>query len=161
MKAFAWMIKRASNNLAFLSGVVLCFTMCISVTDVIMRNLGIPIMGVYELVSIFGGFLAGFALPHSFLQKAHVRVDICLEKLPPSLQTIFEKTTRFLVLLFILVAIYFLWKMTWTLASTNTVSATLGVPMYPVAFGIMAGCLIACLVLIYEIFSSRKGASNE
>ncbi len=69
MKAFEWVIKQASNNLVFLSGVILCFTMCISVADVILRNLGMPFMGVYELVSIFGGLLAGFALPHFFFPK--------------------------------------------------------------------------------------------
>jgi TRAP-type transport system small permease protein len=161
MESFKWMVKRVSNHLVFLSGVILCFTMCISVADVVMRNLGKPIMGVYEFVSIFGGLLAGFALPHSFFQKAHVRVDMVVEKLPPSVQTAFEKITRVLVLLFIFIAIYFLFKMAWNLASTNTVSATLKVPMYPVAFGIMAGCLVACLVLVYELFSSRKGISNE
>ena len=161
VESFKWMVKRASDHLAFFSGLILCFTMCISVADVIMRNLGKPIMGVYELVSIFGGLLAGFALPHSFFQKAHVRVDMVVEKLPPSVQTAFEKITRVLVLLFIFIAIYFLFKMAWNLASTNTVSATLGVPMYPVAFGIVAGCLVACLVLVYELFLSRKGISNE
>jgi TRAP-type C4-dicarboxylate transport system permease small subunit len=161
MKAFERMIKRASNQLAFLSGVILCFTMCISVADVILRNLGMPFMGVYELVSIFGGLLAGFALPHSFFQKAHVRVDMVVEKLPPLIQAALEKITRVLVLLFIFIAIYFLLKMAWNLANTNTVSATLGVPMYPVAFGLVAGCLVACLILVYELFSPRKGISNE
>ncbi len=161
MKAFEWVIKRASNNLVFLSGVILCFTMCISVADVILRNLGMPFMGVYELVSIFGGLLAGFALPHSFFQKAHVRVDIVVEKLPSLVQIAFDKITRVLVLLFVFIAIYFLFKMAWSLASTNTVSPTLKVPMYPVAFGIIAGCLVACLVLDYELFSPRKGKRNE
>lgn len=161
MKVFEWMIKRTSNNLVFLSGVILCFTMCISVADVIMRNLGKPIMGVYEVVSIFGGFLAGLALPHSFLQKAHVRVDMFVERFSPLVQAALEKITRVLVLLFFIIAIYFLGKMAWTLASTNTVSATLGVPMFPVAFGIAAGCFVVCLVLVYELFSPRRGLNNE
>ena len=155
MKTFERMIRLVSNRMAFISGVILCFIMCISMTDVIMRNLGKPIMGGYELVSLAGGLLAAFALPRSFLQKSHVRVDMLVEKLPPLVQTALEKITRVLGLLFIVIAGYFLCKMAWSAASTNTVSATLGIPVYP-AFTWSCGRLFCAVP-----YSSLRTACSE
>jgi TRAP-type C4-dicarboxylate transport system permease small subunit len=161
MNVFERAIRRTSNGMVSISGILLCFIMCISISDVIMRNLGRPIIGTYELVSLSGGFLAGFALPHSFLNQAHVRVDILVEKLSPAIQKGLERITRALGLLFILIAILFFWKMSVVLLRTSTVSTTLGIPMYLVVFGIIAGSLVQCLVFIRELLSRTGRSQNE
>jgi len=60
---------KLSNVMYVCAGVVLTFMMLLTVADVILRYLGRPIAGSYELVSLCGAVVVGFAIPYTDIGK--------------------------------------------------------------------------------------------
>ncbi len=58
----------------WIGGIALMFIMVLTVLDVVLRYLGSPILGSYELASLSGAAIVGFALPRTSLEKVHVTV---------------------------------------------------------------------------------------
>ena len=65
----------------WIGGVVLVFMMLLTVADVILRYIGRPILGTYELVSLAGAVVIGCAMPHTSWGNIHVTVDMMLVKM--------------------------------------------------------------------------------
>ncbi len=52
------------------------------VADVILREFKMPIVGTYEIVSLLGAIVIGFAIPQTSLERGHVLMDFLTERLP-------------------------------------------------------------------------------
>lgn len=156
MRAFSAIVVFLSNCMSVIAGVLLVLMLGITLADVIMRLVARPLVGAYELVSLMGGALAGLAIPRAALKKAHVYVDLVVEKLPKPLQKCLKIITRSLVFCFFLfTAVYFVF-MGNNFIVTKTTSMTLKVPFYPLAFCLAFSSLVQCLVSVYEVFSVKK-----
>jgi hypothetical protein len=59
MKSFLDAVKGASSALAAIAGAALCFLMLLTIADVVLRILGRPIVGTYELVGLGGAIAMG------------------------------------------------------------------------------------------------------
>lgn len=160
MRVFPMIIARLSNYMSVLAGILLVIMMGITLTDVIGRFFGKPLIGAYELVSFLGAAVAGLTIPRASLLNAHVNVDFVIEKLPGAAQKILKVITRLLVFFMFLFAAWYFVFMGKNLYLTNTVTMTLKMPFYPVVFGLAVSALIQCLVSVCQIFA-EKGEKNE
>ncbi|MCX5909187.1 MAG: TRAP transporter small permease subunit [Deltaproteobacteria bacterium] len=77
-------VYRLSKGLYTVAGITLTFIMIVTVTDVILRFLGRPIVGVYELVAFSGAIVIGFSIPFTSWVRGHIYVDFLLLKLSPA-----------------------------------------------------------------------------
>ncbi len=159
MRVFTVIIARLSNYMSVLAGILLVLMMGITLTDVIGRFFGKPLIGAYELVSFLGAAVAGLAIPRASLLNAHVNVDFVIEKLPGTAQRVIKVITRLLVFFMFLFAAWYFVFMGKNIYLTNTVTMTLKLPIYPVVLGLAASALVQCLVSICQIFV-EKGESN-
>ena len=157
MRVFSSITERISNAMSVVAGIMLAVMLCITMTDVIMRFLGKPIIGVYELVAFLGATVAGFSLPRASLKGAHVSVDLVTVRLSEKTKNVLEMITKCLGFLFFLLGALYLVFMGKNFYLTNTLSMTLKFPYYPVAFGLAAGCLAQSLVLLYQMLSIPGG----
>jgi TRAP-type C4-dicarboxylate transport system permease small subunit len=146
------MSVKFSKALNSVGGTLLSAMMMLTVTDVILRYLGRPITGTYELMSYGGALVAGFAIAQTSLDGAHVYVDMLTEAVSArgkNLLIIFNRSLG--VAIFALLA-WALFLKGNSLYQTGEVSLTLRVPYYPVAYGLAVSCFAEALVLFADIF---------
>ena len=154
------LVTRLSNVMSVISGIVLIVMAAITFADIIMRLMRKPIPGVYELVAYLGLVVTMFALPRASMMKAHVHVDIIIDKMSRMPKRTMRIATRILVFLFMLLIGWSLTKMGMRFIATNTLGMTLRIPYYPIVFMGAFACLVQCMVSIYEIFEKREGANE-
>jgi TRAP-type C4-dicarboxylate transport system permease small subunit len=142
-------------------GVLLTLMMLLTVVDVILRYLGRPLTGTFELMSFGGAMVVGLALAQSSLDGAHVNVDMLLQALSGKKRTLLAVFNRLVgIAIFVLLA-WSLFEKANDLYRTGEVSLTLQVPYYPVAYGLSLCCAIESLVLFSDVMSLFRGGEHE
>ena len=157
MSIFSLIITRLCSCMSIIAGVLLVAMMGITFVDVVMRTFGRPVVGTYELVSLLGAAIAGLALPRASLLKAHVYVDLLIDKLPGTGQKTLRIITRILVFFMFFFAAWYFLIMAGRFIITKTVTMTLKLPFYPVVYCLAASCIAQCLVSLQEIFDDKGG----
>ena len=71
---------RLCNSYHIIAAVVLIIMALLTFVDIVMRYMGKPLPGAYEIVAYLGVAVVGFALPRASLMKTHVYVDLLLIK---------------------------------------------------------------------------------
>jgi TRAP-type C4-dicarboxylate transport system permease small subunit len=161
MQGFLRVTKGFSNTLNVMGAMLLTLMMLLTTIDVILRYLGRPITGTYELMSFAGALVTGFALAQTSLDGAHVKVDILTEAVSVNKKNILEIFNRLLGLGIFALLAWSLFDKGNDLYKTGEVSLTLHVPYYPVAYGLSFCCLVECLVLLSAIFETVSGGKHD
>jgi TRAP-type C4-dicarboxylate transport system permease small subunit len=155
MKKLLMITTKLSNAMSILAGVVLITMTVITFFDVVLRYFGKPIAGAYELVAFMGVAVIALALPRASLMKAHVYVDLLVDKLPRRGHRALRILTRVLVFCMFLFAAWYFVIMARNFVVTNSVTITLKVPFYPVVYALAASAIVQCLVSICEIMDDK------
>jgi TRAP-type C4-dicarboxylate transport system permease small subunit len=157
MKTILKITSKLALGTHVIAGLGLAFMLVVTMTEVIMRAFGKPIVGSYELISFTGGIIIGFAIPYTSWKKGHVFVDSIINTFTPEKRDVINVTTRCLGIgLFIFMGWNFI-SMGLDLYTTKEVSTTLKLPFYPIAYGIGASCFVQCLVLGADILTIVGG----
>ncbi|HNS15800.1 MAG TPA: TRAP transporter small permease [Syntrophorhabdaceae bacterium] len=161
MKRFLGAVLRIDITFHAIAGSVLAFMMVVTLLDIIMRNLGRPIVGSMEIISFCGSVVVGFAIPYTSWKKAHVYVDFLLVKLSPGNRRIMEIITRCMgIALFAFIGYNFI-LYGFDLIKTKEVSPSFKLPYYPIPFGLSLSCFLQCLTLIADLLKTVQGGKNE
>ncbi len=147
-------ISRINKFCMAISGLVLMATMVMAVLNMILRPLGHPITGSFELLGFGCAIVTALGLGYSYERKVHIAVDILFKKLSAPLR-------KFLALLGQLVCgAFFLavaWKMTllaMNFMENGELSETLGIPFYPVTGLVALGVFFLSLNIFHSAFSN-------
>jgi TRAP-type C4-dicarboxylate transport system permease small subunit len=154
-------VVHVSNYMSVLAGIVLICMAAITFGDIVMRLMGSPIPGVYEVVAYLGLALAALVLPRSSLMKAHVAVDFLTEKVSVKPRMVMKIFTRVLVALFFLFTAWYLVGMAQSFIATRSVTMTLKIPFYPIIYVMVFSFLMQGLVSVCQIFEKEEGGCNE
>ena len=151
MKKFFDSVKGAASVLSLIAGAALVFLMLLTIADVVLRILGRPIVGTYELVGLAGALAVGLSLPLTSWVRGHIYVDSFVARLPRLPRAVLNIATRLLVLALFLLLGWNLIRYALDLRLAGEVTPTLRVPFFPVALGVGLSCLIECLVMVADI----------
>jgi len=151
MDGFLRLISGISRGANAVAGVTLTILMSITVLDVVLRALGRPIVGVFELVAFAGAVAIGFSIPFTSWVRGHIYVDSLVMKLPRGARKGFHLFTRALGLGLFALAGWNLLRMGNDLLRSGEVSPTLHLPFYPVVYGVGFMCLVQSLVLFSDM----------
>jgi TRAP-type C4-dicarboxylate transport system permease small subunit len=143
-----------------IAGVALVSIMLLTSFDVVLRYLGRPILGAYDMVTLGGAFVIGFAVPRTSWDKTHVSVDILVERIPER-KDIFDLSTRAIAIFFFAVLAWNLTKMGTGFLKTGESTLTLALPLYPIAFALGFCCFIQCLVLLSDMVKIVFGEADH
>ncbi|OPY76302.1 MAG: Tripartite ATP-independent periplasmic transporter [Syntrophorhabdus sp. PtaU1.Bin153] len=161
MKRILTYVGRTDLLFHVISMVVLALMMCITLVDVVARNFGYPIVGVIEIISFGGSVVVGFAIPYSSWKKAHVYVDLLIDKLSPGKRNVVNGITRCIgMALFIFAGVNFI-IYALDLLRTGEVSPSFKLPYYPIAFGLSLSCFLESITLFADLLRTVKGGDNE
>ena len=151
MKHVLEVAMKVSKFLYAVSGVMLIWMMLLTVADVILRYLGRPITGTYELVAFSGAVVIGFGLPYTSWVRGHVYMEFLIVKISKRSRKIVNIFTRLISIGIFAVAGYNLFIVGMDLYNTGEVSPTLNFPFYPVAYGLSVCCFMLCIMLLCDI----------
>jgi TRAP-type C4-dicarboxylate transport system permease small subunit len=161
MKRFLGAVLRIDITFHVVAGLGLAFMMVVTMLDIIMRNLGSPIVGSMEIISFCGSVVIGFAIPYTSWKKAHVYVDFLIVKLGPENRRIMEIITRCMgIALFAFIGYNFI-LYGLDLRRTQEVSPSFKLPYYPIPFGLSLSCFLQCLTLIADLVKTIQGGEHE
>ena len=152
--------KKASSYLEMVAGFALVSVTVLTGCDIIGRLLRMPILGTYEIVSFTGGLVVGLTIPAVSRAKAHLTVDLLLEKVPPKVKSVLEIFNRALGIILISLLAYSIMQIGNDFRTSGEVSSVIHVPFYPVAYGVAVALVVEVFVLIDEFFK-KEGERNE
>ncbi|MDR2017501.1 MAG: TRAP transporter small permease [Syntrophobacterales bacterium] len=157
MEGIFSIVERFSKWMQVIACIALTFIMLLTVTDVVLRLFGHPIVGTFEMVGLGGAVAIGFAIPITSWTRGHIFVDFFYQKCPKGIQNILNSLTRLMgIILFFLIG-WNLFKVAFELYKSGEVTLTRQLPFYPIAYGLGICCLFQCLVLICDIFKIIGG----
>ncbi len=161
MQRIERVIAAASSWFNYVACAAIIVMMLLSCADVVLRILGTPIPGTYEMVGLLGAVIIAFAMAYTSLQRGHVAVEMLYEKLPPRAQRLVDSAGNLTgAALFGMIA----WQSTVyaaDLRQSGEVSLTLQMPLYPIVYGIAFGCGMLALVLLVDFIKSfQRGLAS-
>ena len=151
------LVQQVSKYLNYISMVALTFMMFLTVADVILRAGGKPLIGTYEVVGLCMGIVIGFTIPTVSLDRAHVYMEIVLERLGPRGKAVLQTFTRILCIMLFVIIGYNLFSVGNEIRASGEVSPTIQLPLYPVAYGVGVCAFIECFVLVFDIGKIWRG----
>ena len=148
---------KLSKSLYVISGIVLVSMMLLTVTDVVLRTIGRPITGAYEMVGFMAAVVIAFGLPYTSSTRGHVYMEFLIERIPKPRQNIIIISTRLIGIALFALAAYNLFVVGVDLRHTGEVSPTLNLPFYPVAYALGVSFFVLVIVLICDIIKVCGG----
>jgi TRAP-type C4-dicarboxylate transport system permease small subunit len=150
-------LKVVTKILNAIGGAALTFMMLLTVTDVIMRAAGHPLVGTFEVVALSLALVIGFTIPKVSFDRGHIRVDLVIEVVSKRTRDLMNTFTRLVCLaLFIIISVN-LFSVAAELHASGEVSPTIQLPAYPFAYGVAVCCCIECFVFIFDIVKIWTG----
>jgi len=139
-----------------LSAAAVMAMMLLTCADIVLRLMRRPITGTYELMGFLAALFVSFALAQTSVDKEHIAVDFLVMRLSRRAQRIIDALNDGVCIgLFALVTrqcvVYGA-----ELRASGEVSMTLQLPVYPVVYGIGAGCAVLCLVLAARVVDNLR-----
>jgi len=161
------MRKQTSLNIAFsklaqfldtLAMIIFAGLILLVIAHVLMRDLfSKPILGTFDIVSLFIGTVVVFALGRCALENGHVAIDFILDRFPSRLQKYVDITvTSFTLVLFAFFS-YHLSKYAYSMYLVREVSLTIKIPVYPFIYAVAVGLLLTCLVMLLQLIERIRG----
>jgi TRAP-type C4-dicarboxylate transport system permease small subunit len=157
MNRFERDVERLARVVNWIAAAAIVAMMAITCADVVLRFFRMPIPGAYEIVRFLGAFAVAFAMGYVTAEKGHVAVTFMIQRLSARSQTVCEITSLlFSIGLFLAVGQQSLLYAA-DLRRVGEVSLALGVPLYPIVYGIGFAAFVVCLVLLSSLIHSMAG----
>ena len=149
------LLQKTSKWLAVIAGTALTLMMFLTVSDVVGRAFGHPIMGTYEVVGFMLALVIGFAMPKVSLARQHIYMDF-IDRLSARNRALMNIFTRVLcIILFVLIG-YSLFSVGNEYRISGETSPTIMLPFDPLAYAVGICCFVECLVFVFEIVKSWR-----
>ncbi len=161
MKSFVSAIKKSDVWLNTMAEMFLVAMMLLTVLDVVLRTLGRPIVGTYELVALAGAIVIGFAVPKTSWDRGHVFVDILVENRSAAVKNGLFAATRIIGIIIYFLLSYNLARKGMVLQKAGEVSLTLRIPFYPAAYALSFCFFLQGLTLVADIFRINEGKEQK
>lgn len=145
--------------LLIIGGVAVLALMALATGNVLLRIIGLPYRGAYELVSFLGAVVTAFALGYTQKRKFNIVVDILSDKFPPRVKRFLDGIGYLVALLFFGVIAWVLLKWGLKIAASGEVSETLKIIHYPFIFCVALGFAVLSLTLVIDLLGAlhQKG----
>jgi TRAP-type C4-dicarboxylate transport system permease small subunit len=161
MGGLLWVTEKLSRAFNWIALCALTFIMLLTVSDVVLRYFGRPIVGTFEIVGFCGALIIGFSLPLTSWDRGHIFVDFLTSKMSKGRKKMLDLTTRTACIALFAVIGYNLFIYSKKLYQSGEVSLTIQIPFYPFSYGLGVACFLQCLVLITDIVNIYKGTYDE
>lgn len=146
------LVEVLSAWLCWVSALCIVGMMLLTSSDVVVRYLGYPIKGTYDIVGLLGALVVALPIARTQVLNRHVSMDFMAQRKSRIARGIAQ------LIAFILgIAAYALiaWQLiafAAKLKSIGRVSDTMEIPLYPFVYAIAIAFILTCLVLLVQLF---------
>jgi TRAP-type C4-dicarboxylate transport system permease small subunit len=150
-----------NNGFIWLGGAALLLMIGIACANMLMRPLGSPLKGAYELVGFLGALTVAFALGYAQIKGAHIAVDVLATRYSRGTLRTMGRINSFLcMVLFALIA----WQVAvfaTTIWKRGETSETLRIIYHPFVYLVAICCGLLALVLFIDFLKSFGPLKGE
>jgi TRAP-type C4-dicarboxylate transport system permease small subunit len=137
--------------LNIVGGCALVGMMLLTTADVILRSMGKPILGCYELVGFLGAIAITLPFAQTTIERAHVAVQLLVIRLSiRGRKVVFIITSILSLYLFSMIAFESVRYGT-DVRLSGEVSMTLHVPFWPILYAIGVCAAIVCVICLIDL----------
>ena len=122
----------------------------ITCANIFLRIVWVPVKGTFELMGFFGAVATAFVLGYTQLKKAHISVDILVNRFSQRIRTVLDGINYFVCMIFFAVLGWQISRLAATIWKTGEVTETLRIVYYPFSYGVALGCFLLALVLLVD-----------
>ena len=149
-------IKALSGWLAYAAGAALLAMMVLVNANVLLRPLGLPIWGAYELVGFLGSLTLSLALFRITVNRGHMKVEVLTSRLPQGLKRVLGLLNKALGAVVLGLAAWRSGCYGWEIWRSGEVSSTLSMPFHPFVFGVALALGISALAMLLDLVGLLK-----
>jgi len=157
-------LEKISNRLnklfIWVGGIALVTMTLIACTNMLLRPLGIPLKGAYELVGFLGALVVAFPLAYAQITRAHIAVDILANRFSKRTQKVMNVVNSFLCMIFFILVAWQLTIFATTIWKRGETSETLRIIYHPFVYTVAVCCLLLAFVLLIDflkLITPQKG----
>lgn len=147
LDAFNVFVNRA---LAAVAGLALIAMMLFTVADMVLRGIGRPVAGSYEVIGWLSATAMALALGYAQLHKGHVAIDLVVERLGPRTRAVAEALTGLASLLLFVAVAWYVGSYGLVLHESGSLSETLKAIVYPWVYLVAIGAAGLALALLVD-----------
>lgn len=140
--------------LACVAGVGLVVMMFTTVGDMVLRSLGHPLAGSYEVIGWLAAVCTALALGYTQEHQGHVSIDLLVTRLGKRSQALAQGVVDLLGTGLFTVAAWRVFRYAGTLQEAGSLSETLHVIVYPWVYVVALGCAGLALALLTDLLRS-------
>jgi TRAP-type C4-dicarboxylate transport system permease small subunit len=148
-----WFLEQANTKLnqllAAVAGGALVLMMLVTVGNMILRAVYVPFGATSEVVGWLAALTTAFALGYTQLNRAHVTIDLVVERFPERWQSLAGSLMMLLSAVFFSTATWQVFLYAERLRNLGVLSETLRLPHYYLVYAVALG--IACLTLALAV----------
>lgn len=134
----------------------LLIMMIITVVNIFIRPMGHSILGIIEISQMLIVITVAFAIGYTALKDGHVAMDSFTAKLSPLAKKYFKIISNILTIGIWGMIAWFNFQFAWEKTLLGESSIIANYPIYPFRFIFGLGCILLCLVTIYQTFLIMK-----
>ncbi len=142
--------------LAVVAGVAAMAMITVTCLDVILRQLGHPLLGVVDIVQITAWIAGICALPYTTATKGHVAVEFFFQRLPRKAKVVIDGINRALVACMFLFLAWRCWVYGLYMMRKGIGTMTLQLPLFWVMWLMAFSFLVVVLVKIQHLMHPGK-----
>jgi TRAP-type C4-dicarboxylate transport system permease small subunit len=154
MQALEKFNRWLNGGLAWVAGLALIAMMLFTVGDMVLRGLGRPVAGSYEIIGWLSAGAMALALGYTQLHRGHVAIDLLTTRLGGRSRAAIELVTTLLALLLFAAVAWYLARYGRVLHQTGSLSETLKAIVYPWVYVVAAGAAGLALALLVDFLKS-------
>ena len=138
----------------WIAGAFMAAMILITCANIFLRIVWVPIKGTFELMGFFGAVATAFVLGYTQLKKAHISVDILVNRFSQRIRTVLDGINYFVCMTFFAVLGWQIFRLATNIWKTDEVTETLRIIYYPFTYAVATGCLILALTLLTELLKA-------
>jgi TRAP-type C4-dicarboxylate transport system permease small subunit len=152
VKTFEKVLGFVTDKMAWVAQWAMVGCVAFVVIDVIKRSaVGIPVPGVVEVVELIAAVILSMGVSYLTFVRGHVAVDVLVMRFRPQRQHIFDLVNSVISLFLTILITYAMVKLGIVYQTSNWVTGSLWIPIYPFAYMVAAALSLTSVVLIRDI----------
>jgi TRAP-type C4-dicarboxylate transport system permease small subunit len=157
MSAMQWLERLSAllnRALAWAAGLVLVAMMLFTVLDMVLRALGRPVAGSYEVIGWLSAAAMALALGYAQMHRTHVSIDLLVTRFGGRLRAGVEVTTRLCSLLLFAAVAAYVARYGGVLQDSGSLSETLKAAVHPWVYVVAVGAAGLTMALFVDVLRS-------
>lgn len=153
--------QRLSQWFSWIGGIALLILTGIACANMVLRPLGSPITGAYELVGFFGALAVALPLGYAQIFRSHISVDILATRYSKRTTRIINGINSLLCMIFFILVGWQTAKYATLIWKRGETSETLRIIYHPFVYVVAICCFLLALVLLIDFLKSLALTKRE